>query len=474
MINLPMHGRYTSFFGPRDGKLHDGVDIAAPAGTPIRAAWGGVVATAGWHDGWGWQVILNHGVLPDTGRQTLTRYAHMQARPHVTVGQRVEPNQVLGREGTTGSSTGPHLHFAMYYGTVANYSTARDPYPLLKVAPVVTYGIDVSRHQGDAINWAQVFAAGIQFATIKASEGTEAQTSLLTRDHFRRHMPVARAHIPLVGAYHVLRSADAARQVSWFLKQMDLAGDWRTMIHQLDYEKWDYDFPSYAHLKAFVQEHREQTDGHPLIIYCGKWIWDQVVGKPANAAADLRVAGLWDSQYVAGAAHYVTLAQAVPATFWGGYGGWAQATILQYTSTGRLWGIPGNVDCNMYRGSIDQLRALLLAREEDDMYPEIAKIPADSVDVTMLPAKIDIGVSGDVVGYDMRRTGQVHKVVTSPETGLAKLHEKVDKIAIGGIDVSELAGEVAPLVADLLRGLIPSVEQIAEAVAEEAHRRSEA
>lgn len=374
MITVPMAGRYTSFFGPRDGELHDGVDIAAPAGTRIFAAWPGTVRKSEFHDGWGWQVVIDHGkVLP--GQNVMTRYAHMIEKPLVSVGQRVEANEWIGREGSTGHSTGPHLHFGMYFGTEANYSTARDPYPYLKGAQMVIHGVDVSRHNGDAINWGQMAKGGIQFATIKASEGTKAsgETSAETVAHFRRHLPLARAQLPLVGGYHVLRSMDVKAQVSWFLEQLSSVGDPRKMMHQLDYEKWTdaqgrvYDFPAYSLVKAFAAEHRRQTGGHPLILYCGKWIWDQVPGRPANAKADTGIDVLWNSHYVDGPANYTTLWASVPTSWWTGYGGWAQADLLQYSSTARVPGFAGNIDVNAYRGNISQLIELTTGMESWDI-----------------------------------------------------------------------------------------------------------
>lgn len=130
MITPPAPGRLTSPFGMRDGELHDGQDIANVAGTPIWAAWPGVVTVAQtMHPGWGNQVILDHGTV-DGGR-TLTRYAHLQNPPPVTVGQQVAAGQQIGAMGTTGHSTGVHLHFGVYKGAAANYGTAVDPAPIL-------------------------------------------------------------------------------------------------------------------------------------------------------------------------------------------------------------------------------------------------------------------------------------------------------------------------------------------------------
>lgn len=107
---LPVRGRLTSRFGYRVhpilhvAKLHTGVDIACPSGTPIHASAGGVVVHAGWLGGYGKAVIIDHG----GGVSTL--YGHC-SELLVSTGQSVTQGQVIARVGSTGFSTGPHLHF---------------------------------------------------------------------------------------------------------------------------------------------------------------------------------------------------------------------------------------------------------------------------------------------------------------------------------------------------------------------------
>ncbi|NJL42709.1 MAG: M23 family metallopeptidase [Pseudanabaena sp. SU_2_4] len=101
----PAEGTLTSGYGWRWGRVHQGIDIAASTGTPILAAASGTVAYAGWNDGgYGNMVDIRH----DDG--TITRYAHLSAI-YVKSGQPVNQAQVIAAMGSTGFSTGPHLHF---------------------------------------------------------------------------------------------------------------------------------------------------------------------------------------------------------------------------------------------------------------------------------------------------------------------------------------------------------------------------
>jgi murein DD-endopeptidase MepM/ murein hydrolase activator NlpD len=100
----PAAGAIVSGFGPRGGALHAGVDFGAPMGAPIYACWAGRVVSAGWQGGYGNAVVIDHG----GGKATL--YAH-QSRIAVSAGQNVNAGSVIGYVGSTGDSTGPHLHF---------------------------------------------------------------------------------------------------------------------------------------------------------------------------------------------------------------------------------------------------------------------------------------------------------------------------------------------------------------------------
>jgi murein DD-endopeptidase MepM/ murein hydrolase activator NlpD len=104
----PARGVLTSGYGWRWGRMHRGIDIASDVGTPIYSAATGVVEFAGWNSGgYGNMVEVRH---PDG---SMTRYAHMNAI-HVRNGQNVSQGEQLGEMGSTGYSTGPHLHFEVH------------------------------------------------------------------------------------------------------------------------------------------------------------------------------------------------------------------------------------------------------------------------------------------------------------------------------------------------------------------------
>jgi murein DD-endopeptidase MepM/ murein hydrolase activator NlpD len=110
----PISGHITSPFGWRvhpifkSRKFHTGVDIAGPNHGSVRVANTGRVIFAGWYGGYGKVVIVDHGQVG--GRSVTTLYAHLSSYS-VGKGSMVEKGQVIGREGSTGYSTGPHCHF---------------------------------------------------------------------------------------------------------------------------------------------------------------------------------------------------------------------------------------------------------------------------------------------------------------------------------------------------------------------------
>ena len=111
----------TSNFGYRWGRLHAGVDLGDPTGTPIYASDGGTVIRSGWYGGYGQCIDIDHG----NGR--MTRYGHCSALL-VSAGEQVYQGQYIGRVGNTGNSFGSHLHFEIHLN-----GRAVDPRPILGI-----------------------------------------------------------------------------------------------------------------------------------------------------------------------------------------------------------------------------------------------------------------------------------------------------------------------------------------------------
>jgi murein DD-endopeptidase MepM/ murein hydrolase activator NlpD len=121
----PVHGPITSAFGPRRAfaRFHHGIDIAVEPATPCRTAAAGKVVHAGWRNGYGKTVIVDHG----DGIQTL--YGHLLSIG-VRRGQRVARGALLGLTGATGHVSGPHLHYEILVN-----GRPVDPGPYLASAP---------------------------------------------------------------------------------------------------------------------------------------------------------------------------------------------------------------------------------------------------------------------------------------------------------------------------------------------------
>ncbi len=114
--------RYTSGFGRRWGRAHEGIDMAAPTGTPVVAPGDGVVTFAGRQGAYGNLIKIEHELGVET------RYGHL-SRIRVRVGQRVSQGELIGDIGNTGRSTGPHLHYE-----VRMNGRAVDPMSFIKAA----------------------------------------------------------------------------------------------------------------------------------------------------------------------------------------------------------------------------------------------------------------------------------------------------------------------------------------------------
>ncbi|WP_373532718.1 M23 family metallopeptidase [Vampirovibrio sp.] len=146
-VPLPVDYNYvSSAYGPRWGRLHQGIDLAAKAGAPIYAASPGIVTHSGWESGYGQSVVINHG----GGVQT--RYGHC-AKVLVKTGVTVGKGQLIAQVGSTGHSTGPHLHFEVLVN-----GARKNPawYYAFKQTPS-RYSLQV-RQVRDSENWLRSFS----------------------------------------------------------------------------------------------------------------------------------------------------------------------------------------------------------------------------------------------------------------------------------------------------------------------------
>lgn len=125
----PAAGTITSHFGSRvhpiykTTRMHRGIDIANRTGTPVYAAETGTVITASYDSGYGNYVMITHNI---DGQVITTLYAHLNSI-HVSAGQRVSRGQQIGTMGSTGASTGPHLHFEVHLGPWNGNQNAVNP-----------------------------------------------------------------------------------------------------------------------------------------------------------------------------------------------------------------------------------------------------------------------------------------------------------------------------------------------------------
>jgi murein DD-endopeptidase MepM/ murein hydrolase activator NlpD len=142
---LPVVAPIVSGYRTGDRPSHDGVDLGAARNTPIHAVAAGrvirVVCNVSTNNcdvdgnrnlsGCGWYAEIQHA------GGWVTRYCHMVRRPSVNVGQTVTEGQVIGHVGTSGSSSGPHLHFEVHWAAPATRANAQNPVPFMRARGVI-------------------------------------------------------------------------------------------------------------------------------------------------------------------------------------------------------------------------------------------------------------------------------------------------------------------------------------------------
>ena len=305
------------------------------------------------------------------------------------------------------------------------------------------FGVDVASYQGNP-SWSAVFKAGIRFGFSKVTESTTYTNP--TWSHNRPGM-LALGDDFLPGAYHFLHGGNGAAQARFFLAK---AGDVSKMAVALDVEASGADA---ATSRAWVAEFKRLTGGHPVIGYYPRWYWEQT-GRPDLSFFDT----VWQSHYVTGSGTPAFLYGRVPSSWWAAFGG-EPISILQYSSSGSVSGIPGQCDVNAYRGSLSQLRAIALGKDDD--------MPLTSDDAERVA---DLTVKRLLAAVYNRRG---HTVGTALETAhdgvLALLARNPDEVDEGAVAAAVLAGLTPASIAAAVVGVLPA--DLAQQVVDEIQSR---
>lgn len=226
---------------------------------------------------------------------------------------------------------------------------------------MVTFGLDLSHHQGSTLDFAAFRREGVEFAFLKSTEGSD-----FVDDQFAKNLSKARAAGMLVAAYHYVRSnATAAAQVANVRRVVPL------------------DVPVIPDVEANsggIQLVHDFVAGlqaagyHVPLTYLPRWYWQQI-GSPSLAG----LPSLWSSRYPDNVVGSLADELAdVPASYWNGYGGLG-VIVLQFSSSARIAGY-APLDANAFRGDRDQLATLLgqstTLTEEDPMFQTFELPPA--------------------------------------------------------------------------------------------------
>lgn len=167
----------------------------------------------------------------------------------------------------------------------------------------------------------------------------------------------------LAGAYHYLYPGDGRGQADAFL---GVVGSPKGKLCVVDVEAPD---TKLADVDAFADRFFDQVPQHPLIVYTGKWFWaGRAFGNPNGS----HIGPLWHSHYVSPDVALgnppAEVYRSVPSSWWNtAYGGWAQATILQFTSSSSVPGISGRCDANAFRGTPEDLHKLAGLQEDNPL-----------------------------------------------------------------------------------------------------------
>lgn len=214
------------------------------------------------------------------------------------------------------------------------------------------YGVDVHPDFQRGLHWPTLYAQGYRYGAVKHTQGTGYLHNLT--DEWVRD---CRAAGLLAGGYHWLDASDGAMQARWFYKRVVECGGPTGMLIMLDVE----DTGRAAQVTAWAREWNRLSHGHPFAIYTGGWWWKPNMGSFNGPAI---TPTLWHSSYLDADVDTVpddpaAFASRIPASWWKpNYGGWREATFLQFSSRGDAGRLANNVDLNATRLTMAELRAL--------------------------------------------------------------------------------------------------------------------
>ena len=255
------------------------------------------------------------------------------------------------------------------------------------------FGVDVSRHQGSKLDWVKIRGSKIDFMFARASLATTPDERY--RDN---HREAKRAGIPVLGAYHFLYPGSVvspAEQARLFVKRI---GDPEGLLTMLDIERDDGHKPKIGDVRAFAAEFRDLTSGHPLLLYAPAWYWPRIDNPKADDLGRL-VASRYVPVDLNPKGHGIKMTPTVAfgrvkKRWWRAkHGGWTHATILQFTSHGKVGGYRRRIDLNAFRGTTAEL-AVLAGTGAEPIPPEV---PDDGTP--------DVGAEDDIAPDGLARGG---------------------------------------------------------------------
>src|SRR5512139_1610283 len=302
------------------------------------------------------------------------------------------------------------------------------------------YGVDVHARYQSGLDIARLKSEGYSFLVTKASEGTsipsvEGFTSAQFKARYLSWLDTTRAQGMIPGLYHWLRAGRGAEQARFFYGLVVEAGGPQGMLIQLDCE----DDAGYADVVAWRDEWNRLTGGHPFLLYTGGWWW-----RPRGWDGLAITPYLWDSHYLTADADtipddHAAFAARIPPDWWTpGYGNWPGATILQFTSRRDAGLLGNNIDLNVFRGTVEQLKAMI---EGDDMATILEWVDPRVEATTHMFDKIRFGPEA---GKPVELVQAINKLVAA-----AAADETRDAATLAAVKALAEAGgaDAAPIVA---------------------------